>query len=188
MNRKNFQHSVFVNLGCSRNGCHSFGIYDWSKWLCSGRVSTNFLPSPSVPIRHVCTFFVCYLPTYIKKTPPPCFKHSQRVLKVKQTNADEMVDLDDFHKLIQEPVVTACLDLKPLGGTYWTKCKLHNGHKFTCMDDIPSDIAKDECLIYSFGINDDWSYESLMGNLGRKTTVFLMNLSLTSALFKVARF
>ena len=36
------------------------------------------------------------------------------------------------------------------------------------MDDLKSDLENGDCLIYSFGIDKDWSFEDLMGELGCK--------------------
>ena len=42
--------------------------------------------------------------------------------------------------------------------------------KIVCMDDIIEGLENNECLIYSFGIEDDWSFEDLMDRIG--STVF----------------
>ena len=54
--------------------------------------------------------------------------------------------------------------MKRLGGE-WT---LNNhqqvdGDKWVCLDHI---LARDRCIIYSFGIRDDWSFEDQMDLLG----------------------
>ena len=40
-----------------------------------------------------------------------------------------------------------------------------DGDKFMCFDTIIRG-AKSPCLIYSFGINDDWTFEDLMDSFG----------------------
>ena len=41
------------------------------------------------------------------------------------------------------------------------------------MDDTIQDLENNECLIYSFGIEDDWSFEDLMDRIG--CTVFALD-------------
>jgi hypothetical protein len=38
-----------------------------------------------------------------------------------------------------------------------------DGDKFVCMDTF---VDGSECLVYSFGINDDWSFEDFIINFG----------------------
>ena len=57
--------------------------------------------------------------------------------------------------------------MKRIGGV-WRDSNPHHkqvdGDKFMCFDTIVR--AKSPCLIYSFGINDDWTFEDLMDSLG----------------------
>ena len=39
-----------------------------------------------------------------------------------------------------------------------------DGDKFVCLDKIIT--QPDNCLIYSFGIADDWTFEDLMASIG----------------------
>ena len=43
-----------------------------------------------------------------------------------------------------------------------------DGIKTLCLDDIYRDIKNEKCLIYSFGIADDWTFEEYMASLGCK--------------------
>ena len=76
--------------------------------------------------------------------------------------------MDKFHEFIQNPMISICKELKKFGGGYQTKCKYTDGSKFICMDDLMSDIKNGECLIYSFGIDEDWSFEDVMSKVGCK--------------------
>ena len=53
--------------------------------------------------------------------------------------------------------------LKRIGG-HWLKRQV-DGDKFICMDNL---LVKDKCLIYSFGISNDWTFEDLMDSAGHK--------------------
>ena len=41
-----------------------------------------------------------------------------------------------------------------------------------CMDKIMADIRDGKCLIYSFGIGKDWSFEDAMASLGCQVRAF----------------
>ena len=41
-----------------------------------------------------------------------------------------------------------------------------DGDKLLCLDSLFQDVINDNCLIYSFGIADDWTFEISMGELG----------------------
>ena len=41
-----------------------------------------------------------------------------------------------------------------------------DGEKFICLDTLMQDAAYYDCLVYSFGIANDWSFEESMGSLG----------------------
>ena len=49
-----------------------------------------------------------------------------------------------------------------MAGT-WTLHKQVDGDKFVCMDQI---LAGDQCVIYSFGLASDWTFEDQMDLLG----------------------
>ena len=41
-----------------------------------------------------------------------------------------------------------------------------DGEKYICLDTLMQDVAYGACLVYSFGIANDWSFEESMGSLG----------------------
>ena len=43
-----------------------------------------------------------------------------------------------------------------------------DGAKKICFDDLHIAIKSDSCLIYSFGLADDWTFEEHMARLGCK--------------------
>jgi len=47
-----------------------------------------------------------------------------------------------------------------------------DGHKFVCLDDLYLDVKNKKCLVYSFGISDDWSFEEHMVGMGCTVRTF----------------
>ena len=96
-----------------------------------------------------------------------CRLDRSRIKTLKSLEAVEDSDiLDRFHQFIQDPMSSVCKELKKFGGHYSNSCKYTDGAKFVCMDDLLMDIQNNECLIYSFGIDKDWTFEDAMSNFG----------------------
>lgn len=55
---------------------------------------------------------------------------------------------------------------KYFGGVWLGGYGCLDGHKFVCLDNLYEDVLKNECLIYSFGINNEWSFEENMISMG----------------------
>merc|ERR1719154_194703 len=72
-----------------------------------------------------------------------------------------------FYKFISLPVQGVCRVLKRIGGQWvdWPQLPAHalDGDKFICMDNLP--LGK-PCLMYSFGIANDWAFEDFMDYWG----------------------
>ena len=79
---------------------------------------------------------------------------------------------DFFHGFIQNPHLSFCKEIKRFGGRYLRFCKYFDGQKYVCMDNFIKDIASSECLIYSFGVANDWTFEDIMDELGCKVYAF----------------
>ena len=43
------------------------------------------------------------------------------------------------------------------------KRKQVDGDKFVCLDQI---LKKDSCIVYSFGVSNDWTFDDQMDNTG----------------------
>ena len=71
-----------------------------------------------------------------------------------------------LQEFIQSPQVGYCKEIKRFGGYYVSNCKYTDGQKFVCMDDLLKDLENNECLIYSFGVKDDWTFEDIMDSFG----------------------
>ena len=45
-------------------------------------------------------------------------------------------------------------------------CGFHDGEKLLCMDGLYKAVQNQTCLVYSFGLADDWDFEVFMAELG----------------------
>ncbi len=61
---------------------------------------------------------------------------SKRVLDFMKQDAS-IVTLDQWDKLIMDPLITGCKSLKRYGGEYQSYCHVLDGQKYVCMDDFP---------------------------------------------------
>ena len=54
----------------------------------------------------------------------------------------------------------------------WFGSDCVDGVKFVCMDKILDDIKAGKCLVYSFGLSMDWSFERAMAAIGCTVKAF----------------
>ena len=40
------------------------------------------------------------------------------------------------------------------------------GEKYLCLDSLIQDVNHGDCMVYSFGISDDWTFEHAMATVG----------------------
>ncbi|XP_059084738.1 uncharacterized protein LOC131881797 [Tigriopus californicus] len=64
-------------------------------------------------------------------------------------------------KTVTYPVQMACQQMKRLGHGIWSS-KCYDGHKYVCIDDIDPK----NCLVYSFGIANQISFEESIATMG----------------------
>ena len=79
---------------------------------------------------------------------------------------------DALHDFIMDPTETVCKSKYRFGGRYLTQCKYIDGGKYVCMDELFDDIVNNQCVIFSFGILNDWTFEDMMDNLGCSVYAF----------------
>ena len=65
-----------------------------------------------------------------------------------------------------------CLLGKNAGGCWVTKCGSLDGQKEVCMDGLMEEVDAGRCLVYSFGVAKDWSFEDAMAMLGCRVRAF----------------
>lgn len=71
-----------------------------------------------------------------------------------------------LHEIVMDPINLACHSKQRFGGSFLDFCKFTDGGKVACMDDLLEDIRQKKCLIFSFGIETDWTFEDVMDKLG----------------------
>ena len=67
---------------------------------------------------------------------------------------------------------TVCQLRYRIGGMYLSGCHVYDGQKYVCMDELMEDIANNECIVYSFGIGGDWTFEDTIGAFGCKVYAY----------------
>jgi len=93
-----------------------------------------------------------------------------RILNIDINSIDNSAAKDIFYRSLSFPLQGICRTLKRLGGNFIAGPHLQvDGDKFICMDNI---AEKDSCIIYSFGINDDWTFEDLIDKIGCHTFAY----------------
>ena len=73
-----------------------------------------------------------------------------------------------FQQILSFPLQGVCKVLKRIGGQWldYSKSGFYkqvDGDKYICMDNI---VKTTPCLVYSFGIKDDWTFEDEMDRIG----------------------
>ena len=74
--------------------------------------------------------------------------------------------MDNYYHLASLVSSNGCNVLKKMAGN-WMKCGFLDGEKMLCMDHLYRAILNETCLVYSFGLADDWDFEILMADLGK---------------------
>jgi len=74
------------------------------------------------------------------------------------------IELPLFYKIIGSPFLSGCKQLVKLGGSFDRLRKLWDGGKFVCLDDV-----KNDCVVYSLGINDEVTFDEYMAAFGENS-------------------
>ena len=71
-----------------------------------------------------------------------------------------------FYRLINQPIQSSCKIFKKIAGIWNNQCGFFDGEKIVCMEKLYEAIQNGSCLIYSFGLADDWDFEVTLAKLG----------------------
>ena len=91
--------------------------------------------------------------------------------RMKETNPNSL-NMDTFHSIVMDTFDTVCNIKTRLGGVYLQGCHVMDGQKYVCMDELMKDILNKECIVYSFGIGGDMSFEKSMAEMGCKVLAY----------------
>jgi len=83
-----------------------------------------------------------------------------------------------YYKMVSETQQTACNIIKRIGGSWIKDCGFLDGEKIICMDNLHEAVKKNKCLIYSFGLADDWDFELGMAKIGCVVRAFDPNVEI----------
>ena len=82
--------------------------------------------------------------------------------------------IDKYYEIAAKPIQGNCNVLKRIGGNGWggvlqgvtNKCGFQDGEHLICMDLLYTSVQNETCLVYSFGLANDWAFEVFMAELG----------------------
>ena len=74
---------------------------------------------------------------------------------------------DDYYRTISRTVQNSCQIVKQLTGRWANECGFLDGEKYICIDRLYPALQNGTCLVYSFGLADDWDFEIWMASLGK---------------------
>ena len=92
-------------------------------------------------------------------------KHSEAMSKTDELSKRDLMEV--YYELISRPKQDKCRILKKFAGQWLKNCGFLDGEKLICMDHLYESIQNKTCLVYSFGLADDWDFEIAMANLGK---------------------
>ena len=91
--------------------------------------------------------------------------------RLHQLNISDSDD-DTFHSIVMDTFDTACSTKVRIGGKYIPNCFAMDGQKYVCMDELMMDVKNHKCVVYSFGIGSDWTFENTMASFGCKVYAY----------------
>ncbi len=95
---------------------------------------------------------------------------TNRLLKQNPTTLAEA--RDRFYSIMNMPLQSVCTVGKFFGGNWLSHCGAFDGNKYVCLDDFYGNVKDGNCLIYSFGVAGDWTFEEAMAGLGCTVRAF----------------
>lgn len=96
-------------------------------------------------------------------------QNSRRIQTLLDTNLAELDGQqlkETYYELVPQVQQNSCQILKKIGGAWMEKCGFWDGEKLICMDKLYPFLKNDSCLVYSFGLSDNWDFEIFMANAG----------------------
>ena len=103
---------------------------------------------------------------------------------VRQQDANPLLSdetlIEQFQRILAFPLQAVCNVGKWVALKRWHwRGGSTDGERYLCMDNFFEDVRNKKCLIYSFGIADDYSFEKEMGSIGCTVHAFDPTIDLT---------
>jgi len=113
------------------------------------------------------------LHTWSKAIPALAAEDKSRAARLFNQDPKTLEELrQQFYSFVNMPLQSICTSGKFFGGEWLSHCGALDGHKYICLDKFYDDVQSGKCLIYSFGIANDWSFEEAMAQLGCTVRAF----------------
>ena len=74
---------------------------------------------------------------------------------------------DSYYKKVSLTDQSTCHTVKQIAGKWGNQCGFLDGEKYICIDRLYPALQNGTCLVYSFGLADDWDFEIWMASLGK---------------------
>ena len=74
---------------------------------------------------------------------------------------------DHYYKTVSLTDQSVRNIVKQIAGTWIDQCGFLDGEKHICIDRLYPALQNGTCLVYSFGLADDWDFEIWMASLGK---------------------
>ena len=74
---------------------------------------------------------------------------------------------DNYYKRVSLTDQSICHTVKQIAGKWSNQCGFLDGEKYICIDRLYPALQNGTCLVYSFGLADDWDFEIWMASLGK---------------------
>ena len=97
-----------------------------------------------------------------------CFakQEEMRTLNFNEGINDKFQMKDNFYRSLNQPLQNVCQVVKSIGGVWTKQCGFLDGEKSVCFDLLYEAVKDDNCLVYSFGLGKDWTFETFMARQG----------------------
>ena len=116
--------------------------------------------------------FKAFKPTLLSKFTESIF-FLRTKLRLEKLSLSEAIR-DTFYQLMNFPLRSVCLVGKFFGGQWISGYGCIDGHKYVCLDNFYPDVKSGRCLVYSYGISDDWTFEEAAASMGCRQDHYLL--------------
>ena len=97
-----------------------------------------------------------------------CFTQQDhnRTLNLYEKSDDKFQLKENLYRALNQPLQNVCQVIKSIGGVWLKQCGFLDGEKSVCFDLLYDAVKSENCLVYSFGLAKDWTFETFMAEQG----------------------